>query len=45
MTGQPIADLEQELAALLGVAGVRHILEAAWDRLFAWFWQRTPQTG
>lgn len=41
ITRRPIADLEQELAALLGVEGILHIPEAAWDRLFAWFWQRT----
>jgi hypothetical protein len=44
ISGQPIAVLEEQLAALLGVEGVDHIPEAAWDRLFAWFWQRTlPQ--
>lgn len=41
ISGQPIVVLEEQLAALLGVEGVGHIPEVAWDRLFAWFWQRT----
>ncbi|HEY7123459.1 MAG TPA: phage antirepressor N-terminal domain-containing protein [Ktedonobacterales bacterium] len=40
ISGQPIADLEYELAALMGVADVTQIPEAAWDRLLGWFAER-----
>jgi hypothetical protein len=40
VNGQPIGDLEHELATLLGVAQISQIQEAAWERLLAWVAQR-----
>jgi hypothetical protein len=40
IAGKSIAALEEELAALMHVADVHQIQETAWDRVFAWLWQR-----